>query len=174
MKETIFILTFLSLYCHSIAQNDTTRVPFEFGVKMSLGHLKGDYINGNKNISSGCYAPQIELGRKLKFNIGAIILRTDSLSAADTFGQKLSRLAIGFSFKEHLGKSNLYMQGSYSLLLRENIGPEKEGHYILLEIGQTMPDTYVDLFLSAGRLFDKEKIYTGTTFNFGIRLFGQW
>jgi len=61
------------------------------------------------------YAPQIEMGRALKLNLGFIFLQTDSINVVDTFEQRFARLAVGLSFKEYLGTSNLYAQGGYSL-----------------------------------------------------------
>jgi hypothetical protein len=173
MKITCLII--LLFFCFSsFAQLDSTRTPFNFGVQMSLGHLKRDYTPGDKNISSRLYAPQIEMGRALKLNLGFIFLQTDSINVVDTFEQRFARLAVGFSFKEYLGTSNLYAQGGYSLLLGDsNMGPQIDGHVITLEFGRKMPRINADLFLSTGRLFDKEQLYSGTIFKFGIRLFKE-
>jgi|AntAceMinimDraft_12_1070368.scaffolds.fasta_scaffold11418_3 hypothetical protein len=50
------------------------------------------------------------------------------------------------------------------------MGPQIDGHAITLEFGHKMPRINADLFLSTGRLFDKEQLYPGTIFKFRIRL----
>lgn len=172
MKNWV-LLCFVAFSFSAVAQNDSIvkseDYRGQFGVNLGIGHLNTNTILNEKVVSGTLFSPQIEFGKRFKFEIGLTFLSVDTLLYPQ-LEKRQNNVNVGLGFSEYIGNSSFYGKGSYSLLVGGSKEIKSIGHRISGEIGLTATGVKVDFYVQAGKFFDNRQIYTGNTLSFGVRL----
>ena len=164
MKNLILIiLLFLSLSV--IAQKDTTSKTSRITASCKLGSFSGS-ISPNSNVNGRAINPQVSFGTNVRANVGFMILRFDTIGQAiDSAKMIYSRIQLGVSFEQEIGKTNLYVGGAYDVM--PNYGGRGIGNMVSMRVGYLIHKT-IDLSVQSSKMFGRSPEPSGNLYVFGF------
>lgn len=174
MKKIVLLILCIygtKVYAQTDTQPKLQSANKPIGLSMSVGHLSS---NTSEPVAGTLFTPQLEIGKRIKIEVGATFLSIDS-NLYTRLPQRHSAINAGLSFSEYIGDSPFYGKGSYRLLLGETSlgGFVSQAHRISGEVGITAVNVKFDMFVEVGKYFDNKQVFTGNTVSFGMRVWGR-
>jgi hypothetical protein len=168
MKMYLLFLVFFTVNCS--AQTDSTdgeKRESIFNATLKTGSFTGQSSPLQK-IQGFAYNPYLSFGKKVKLNIGFLIVNLDTNGQGiDTLDTQIDNFEIGLSFEENIRKTNLYVGGGLNLLGSNGGSNPFMGNRVLVNVGYLIEGTF-DLSIQASRTFHRNPGISGSLLMFGL------
>lgn len=171
MKKVLLLILCIygtKVYAQTDTQPKLQSANKPIGLSMSVGHLSSNTSVDEKPVAGTLFTPQLEIGKRIKIEVGATFLSIDRHLYAG-LPRRQTGFNAGLSFSEYIGDSPFYGKGSYRLLLGEtSLGRVvSQAHRISGEVGISAVNMRFDMFVEVGKYFDNKQVFTGNTVSLG-------
>jgi hypothetical protein len=166
MKKCL-LLVFVVFSLNAVAQNDSNSRSSIFSAYLKVGSFYGQSTPTQK-IQGFAYNPYISFGKKLKFNLGYLIVSLDTNGQGiDTLETQIDNFEIGLSFEERIPNTNLFIGGGLNLFGEDGDNPFL-GNRVMANAGYILDGNLASFSVQASRTFNRNGGISGSLLMFGI------